>query len=158
MPKTSLIWEFFIIEQKKISQEKNGKTVVSIVETYKCIKCNVKVKYNGNTSNLWDHVQGHHFSDYKRLKLPANGDGSIMSAFKLHCAILAARLASINRKLITYMITNMKLLNTVFSEAFKAFCAELHPDYTPPAVDSIQDMILLLECKVRELVCQVYFI
>jgi len=158
MPKTSPIWEFFTIERKEISQEKNGKTVVSIIETCKCIKCNVEVKHSGNTSNLWDHVQGHHFSNYKRLKLLADGDKSIMSAFKLRRAIPAARLASINRKLITYMITNMKPLNTVSSEAFKAFCAELHPDYTLSAVDSIPDMILLLECKVRELVCQVYFI
>lgn len=118
----------------------------------KCNHCNKAIPDCRNTSNAWDHLRVAHSSLYHEAKGTTSTNKPIAAAFRLRQTISPSRLASITRKLIIFLVLGLKPLTTVLAPSFRDFCAELDPNYEPPGVDTVRDMILGLYIKVKHVV------
>ncbi len=107
-----------------------------------CRHCFVDIKYaGGNTSNLATHFNNHHLQDHKpaAMKQP-----SVLTAFGATKKYPrdSKHQQFLQRRVVEYLIADLRPLSTVESSAFKDLCSSLDPKFALPDRKTVSSVII----------------
>ena len=133
-----------------------GKTDEKKVE---CKLCSKSIAYSRNTTNLKQHLEIHHPSEYRSLTGEGSGvtaGGSIATQSTLEAFRPKPKLPSGSKRareitdaLVQFIAKDMRPLSTVEGDGFRQFCCVLDPQYQVPSRKTVTTQLKDLQQRVK---------
>lgn len=142
----SSVWKSFT---SKTTTQKGKHGFIELIKTATCNICSKTFEIKrGNTSNLWTHLENHHYAEYAKYKTSskpekksASASGNIIDIFKKMTPYAKGSVEYGKRTeaVVKYICQDTKPLSTIDSPSFRALLHTFDPRYNPPSRTTISD-------------------